>query len=81
MLDFVIEYKIQIPNRLQNTNSKVWHGALVLGIECNSIGDKGGVVKGVKNEIEVVCLKEIQENEKRDEVESFRREHKKSVCR
>jgi hypothetical protein len=81
MLDFVIEYKIQIPNRLQNTNSKVWHGALEFGVECNSIGDKGGVVKGVKSGMEVVCLKEIQENEKRDEVESVRREHKKSVCR
>jgi hypothetical protein len=52
-----------------------------LGVDCNSIGDKGGVVKGVKSGAEVVCLKEIQENEKRDEVESVRREHKKSVCR
>jgi hypothetical protein len=54
----------------QEVASKVWKGALALGVEENNmhVSSKG-----------VDCIKEIQDNEKRDEVESIKREHKKFV--
>jgi hypothetical protein len=56
----------------QEVVSKVWHGAVELGVECSSHDDKGERLKEV-------CLKEILDNELRDEEESFKREHKKVV--
>jgi hypothetical protein len=43
-----------------------------LGVECSSLVDKGVKMKEV-------CLKEILDNELRDEEESIRREHKKAI--
>jgi hypothetical protein len=56
----------------QEVVSKVWNGAVELGVECSSLDDKGARLKEV-------CLQEILDNELRDEEESIRREHKKSV--
>jgi hypothetical protein len=59
-----------LKNFEQEVASKVWKGALALGVEENNmhVSSKG-----------VDCIKEIQDNEKRDEVESIKREHKKFV--
>jgi hypothetical protein len=57
--------------------SKVWKGALDLGVMCNSMGDRGGAE--LAGDMEEVCLQEIQDNEKRDEAGKLRREHLKSL--
>jgi hypothetical protein len=64
--------KIFLKKFEQEVVSKVWHGAVELGVECSSHDDKGERLKEV-------CLKEILDNELRDEEESFKREHKKVV--
>jgi hypothetical protein len=56
----------------QEVVSKVWHGAVELGVECSSLDDNGVRLKEV-------CLKEISDNELRDVAESNRRVHKKVV--
>jgi hypothetical protein len=61
----------------QEVVSKVWKGALDLGVVCNSLGGREGV--DIAEGLEAVCLKEIQDNEKRDEEGKLRREHSKSL--
>jgi hypothetical protein len=58
--------------------SKVWKGAVELGVELTACGSKGEVEIGAIGGLEKVCLKEIQENEKRDKEESIRREQSKN---
>jgi hypothetical protein len=57
----------------------VWHDAISLGVEENAkLG--GGRREDVSySGYENVCIFEIQNNEKRDEEESIRRERKNSV--
>ncbi|MCH92484.1 hypothetical protein A2U01_0013424 [Trifolium medium] len=58
--------------------SKVWRGALEVGVEVNletGAGVKEGVVRGGT---EVECILEIQDNEKRDKEERSRREQHKT---
>jgi hypothetical protein len=43
----------------QEVVSKVWHGAVELGVECSSLDDNGVRLKEV-------CLKEISDNKLRD---------------
>jgi hypothetical protein len=64
--------KIILKKFEQEVVSKVWHGAVELGVDCSSLDDKGVKLKEV-------CLKEILDNELRDEEESIRREHKKAI--
>jgi hypothetical protein len=54
--------------------SKVWSGAVGLGVELNA-----GVGINSKGHTEEECIFEIQENEKRDEIERIRRERQKPV--
>jgi hypothetical protein len=61
----------------QEVVSKVWKGAVDLGVDIPSVGYKGGA-EGAFGGLEEVCRKEIQDNEKRDEEERTRREHHKS---
>jgi hypothetical protein len=61
-----------LKNFEQEVVSKVWNGALQLGVVCNPLGERGGDVQAVDLEAE------IQENEKRDEAGKARREHLKS---
>jgi hypothetical protein len=61
----------------QEVASKVWKGALALGVELSSTGGHGSSEKGVKKAEK--CVAEIKENEKRDEDERIRREHKQPV--
>jgi hypothetical protein len=63
----------------QEVASKVWKGVLALGVEENSVSVVNTKMnKHVSSKV-VDCIKEIQDNEKRDEVESIKREHKKFV--
>jgi hypothetical protein len=61
----------------QEVVSKVWKGAVDLGVDIPSVGYKSGA-EGAFGGLEEVCRKEIQDNEKRDEEERTRREHHKS---
>jgi hypothetical protein len=60
----------------QKVASKVWHDALKLGVEVTS---PRTTEHRLVDQSEDACILEIQENEKRDEEESLRREHKKSL--
>jgi hypothetical protein len=62
----------------QEVVSKVWKGAVELGVDLASCGSKGALDSGAIGVMEEVCRKEIQENEKRDAEESSRREHRKN---
>jgi hypothetical protein len=63
----------------QEVASKLWSGALVLGVEETvNLGESSKAIEQGSG-IVVDCIKEIQVNEKRDEVKSIKREHKKSI--
>jgi hypothetical protein len=70
---------IFLQNYEQEVASKVWRGALVLGVEENlNLGESSTAVE--RGNVTVVdCIKEIQVNEKRDEEECIKRERKKLV--
>jgi hypothetical protein len=68
-----------LKNFEQEVVSKVWNGALQLGVVCNPLGEREDVE--ISAGLEAVCLKEIQENEKRDAVGKVRREQLKSCDR
>jgi hypothetical protein len=61
----------------QEVVSKVCKGALELGVDLVSCGSKEGLESGAVGALKEVCLKEIQDNERRDEEARFRREHRK----
>jgi hypothetical protein len=63
----------------QEVASKVWNGALTLGVEAAGVSVDGSKVNGHGLGEPVDCIKEIKANEKRDEVESIRREHRNFV--
>jgi hypothetical protein len=68
-----------LKNYEKEVASKVWKGALILGVEDNVIlGDSSKVLERGNGKV-VDCIKEIQVNEKRDEEESIIRERKKTV--
>jgi hypothetical protein len=50
-----------------------------LGVEEMAVPVDSSKVNGRGKGVSVDCIKEIKDNEKRDEVESIRREHHKSV--
>ncbi|WJX24604.1 hypothetical protein P8452_13691 [Trifolium repens] len=56
--------------------SKVWNGALELGVKLGMEGEQSSGNKGVHPKKSEKCIFEIKENEKRDEEERARREHK-----
>jgi hypothetical protein len=58
----------------QEVAAKVWHGALDLGVELNKADGFFSKAHGAFGSTAEDCILEIQENEKRDEVGSFRRE-------
>jgi hypothetical protein len=63
----------------QEVASKLWSGALVLGVEeTMNLGDSSKVKEQGSGNI-VDCIKEIQVNEKCDEVECIKRERQKSI--
>jgi hypothetical protein len=71
--------RLFLKNYEQEVASKVWSGALVLGVEETlNLGDSSKVLEQ-GNGVVVDCIKEIQFNEKRDEEESIKRERLKSV--
>jgi hypothetical protein len=71
--------RLFLKNFEQEVASKVWKGVLALGVEENSVSVVNTKMnKHVSSKV-VDCIKEIQDNEKRDEVESIKREHKKFV--
>jgi hypothetical protein len=63
----------------QEVASKVWEGAIFLGVEDNTNVGGECEVNGLKGGTKVNCIKEIQANEKRDEEESVRRE-RQNLC-
>jgi hypothetical protein len=63
----------------QEVISKVWKGAVELGVEIDPCGSTEGLDSGALGALEEVCLKEIQDNERRDEAESLRREQRNNV--
>jgi hypothetical protein len=63
----------------QEMASKVWSGALVLRVEETlNLGEGSKVLEQGSGNV-VDCIKEIQVNEKCDEVESIKRERQKSI--
>jgi hypothetical protein len=50
-----------------------------LGVEIDPCGSTEGLDSGALGALEEVCLKEIQDNERRDEAESLRREQRNNV--
>jgi hypothetical protein len=63
----------------QEVASKLWSGALVLGVEETvNLGESSKAIEQGSG-IVVDCIKEIKVNEKRDEVESIKRERQKSI--
>jgi hypothetical protein len=65
----------------QEVAAKVWHGALGLGVELGTMGEKQrGFIEANNNKV-LKCIHEIKGNEIRDEVESIRREHKQSCLK
>jgi hypothetical protein len=71
--------RLFLENYEKEVASKVWKGALILGVEDNVIlGDSSKVLEHGNGKV-VDCIKEIQVNEKRDEEESIIRERKKTV--
>jgi hypothetical protein len=68
-----------LKNFEQEVASKVWKGALPLGVEENSVSIDNTKMNMHVSSKGVDCIKKIQDNEKRDEVESIKREHKKFV--
>jgi hypothetical protein len=71
--------RLFLKNFEQEVASKVWKGALPLGVEENSVSIDNTKMNMHVSSKGVDCIKEIQDNEKRDEVESIKREHKKFV--
>jgi hypothetical protein len=71
--------RLFLKNYEQEVASKVWNGALLLGVEENpNLGESSNMLEQ-GNCLVVDCIKEIQVNEKRDEEESIKRERLKSV--
>ncbi|CAJ2645074.1 unnamed protein product [Trifolium pratense] len=59
--------------------SKVWNGALELGVEVTSLAVEKAKELKTKGNSEEKCIQEIQPNEKRDAEERFRREQQPSL--
>jgi hypothetical protein len=71
--------RIFLQNYEQEVASKVWRGALVLGVEENpKLGESSSAAERGNGTV-VDCINEIQVNEKRDEEECIKRERKKFV--
>jgi hypothetical protein len=71
--------RLFLKNYEQEVASKVWNRALTLGVEELAVPVDGSKVNGRGKGVSVDFIKEIKDNEKRDELESSRREHHKSV--
>jgi hypothetical protein len=68
-----------LKNYEHEVSSKVWNGALTLGVEELAVLVNSSKVDGSGKGVSVDFIKEIKDNEKRDEIESSIREHHKSV--
>jgi hypothetical protein len=71
--------KLFLKKHEQEIASKVWQGAVSLGVVENAESGGGSRENVSFGGEENVCIFEIQNNEKRDEEESIRRERKNSV--
>jgi hypothetical protein len=71
--------KIILKKYEEEVVSKVWNGAVELGVELGTVGEKSSGDQGDIPKKAARCVVEIKENEKRDEEERLRREHKQSL--
>jgi hypothetical protein len=71
--------RLFLQNYEQEVASKVWRGALVLGVEETLNLGESSMAAERGNGTVVDCINEIQVNEKRDEEECIKRERKKFV--